>query len=173
MNRLKSISLQKLEQMYKQEKDPKVKTKLLVVIHKKEKKKYKEISKSLKISESTIKRTISKFRKHGKEGLYRKPGSGNPGPLENKQKQQLIQYVNVNKPTSKDVNSYMKDNFGKSYHPFSVPRLLRSLGFSRITPRKQHYKTDKFKQEEWKDNFKKRQKSIWIKNTKSSSKMNQ
>jgi len=155
MDYFKSTSLDKLEQMYKQEKDSKVKTKLLVVIHKKEKKKDKEISRSFKTSISTITRTVREFRKHGKQGLYRKPTTRKYGYLKDDHKRQLIEFIETDNPTSRQINQYIQDNFGKSYHPFSIPRLLRSLEFSRITPRKQHYKSDKAKQEEWKQIFKK------------------
>ena len=173
MDYLKSTSLKQLERMYKQEKDPKVKTKLLVVIHKKEKKEDKEISKSFKISISTITRTTRDFRKHGKQGLYRKPTTRKYGYLKDNQKKQLINFIEETCPTSRTVNQFIQENFRKSYHPFSIPRLMKSIGFSRITPRKQHYKSDKVKQEEWKQVFKKRQNKKWIWVTKSSSKTNQ
>lgn len=173
MDHFKSNSLDKLEKMYKQEKDPKVKTKLLVVIHKKEKKKHKDITNSLKVSDRTIKRDVKRFRKEGLKGLYRKHAGGNPGYLKYSQKQRLIKHIKENSPTSREINQYIQDSFGRSYHPFALPKFLRSLGFSRITPRKQHYKTDKTKQLEWKVDFKKRPRNIGIWVTKSSSKMNQ
>ena len=173
MDYFKSTSLKQLEQMYKQEKDSNVKTKLLVIIHKKEKKKHKDITKALKVSDSQIKRIIRRFRKKGKEGLYRKEGSGNPGYLTDRQKQKLIEYIEQEHPTSRQINQYIDDNFDKSYHPFSIPRLLRRLRFSKITPRKKHYKSDKAKQEEWKQIFKKRSQNTWIWVIGSSSKTNQ
>ena len=173
MDYFKSSSLKQLEQMYKQEKDPKAKTKLLVVIHKKEKKKLKDTAESLKIDVSTITRTVSRFRKEGLKGLYRKHAGGNPGYLTDNQKQQLIKHIEENSPTSREINQYIQTNFGKSFHPFAMPKFLRSLDFSRITPRKQHYKTDKVKQEEWKQIFKKKSQNTWIWVIKSSSKTNQ
>lgn len=173
MDHFKSTSVKQLEQMYKQEKDPKVKTKLLVVIHKKESKKHKEITNSLKVSDSTIKRIVKRFRKQGKDGLYRKIGSGSSGYLSDSQRQQLVNHIEQTNPTSRQINQYIQDNFGKSFHPFALPKFLRSLDFSRITPRKQHYKTDKNKQEEWKQVFKKRQNKKWIWVVQPSSKTNQ
>ena len=173
MDYFKSSSLKQLEQMYKQEKDLTVKTKLLVVIHKKEKKKHKDITNSLKISDRTIKRVVKKFRKEGKQGLYRKHGGGNPGYLTDSQKQKVIEYIDREQPTSRQINQYIQTNFDKSFHPFALPKFLRRLDFSRITPRKQHYKTDKSKQEEWKQVFKKRSRNTWIWVTESSSKTNQ
>lgn len=173
MDHLKSTSLKQLEQMYKKEKDPKVKTKLLVVIHKKERRRHKEISKSLKVSDPTIKRTVARFRKEGLKGLYRKHAGGNPGYLKDSQKNQVITYIESEAPTSKQINAYINENFGKSFHPFAMPKFLRSLGFSRITPRKRHYKADKAKQNEWKNDFKKSPRSIWARDTKSSLKTKQ
>ena len=173
MDYFKSISLKQLEQMYKKEKDPIVKTKLLVVIHKKEMKKHKDITNSLKISDRTIKRIVKRFRKEGKQGLYRKHGGGNPCYLTDSQKQQLMKHIEENSPTSRQINQYIQDNFGKSFHPFALPKFLRRLDFSRITPRKQHYKTDKSKQEEWKSVFKKRRNNKWVWVIQSSLKTNQ
>lgn len=173
MDYFRSTSLKHLEQMYKKEKDPKVKTKLLVVIHKKEKKKLNDIAESLKMNISTITRTLARFRKEGLKGLYRKHAGGNPGYLTDSQKQQVARYIETNNPTSKEINQYIQTNFGKSYHPFALPKFLKGLDFARITPRKQHYKTDKSKQIEWKRVFKKRQNNKWIWVIKSSSKMNQ
>ena len=173
MDYLKSTSLKKLEQLYKEEKDPKVKTKLLVVIHKKENKKLHTIAETFRIKLSTVTRTIKRFRKEGLKGLYRKHAGGNPSYLTDNQKQQLIKHIEENTPTSRGINQYIQDNFGKSYHPFALPKFLKSLDFSRITPRKQHYKTDKAKQKEWKSVFKKRQNNKWVWVIQSSSKTNQ
>jgi len=173
MDYLKSTSLKKLEQLYKEEKDPKVKTKLLVVIHKKENKKLDTIAETFRINLSTVTRTIKRFRKEGLKGLYRKHAGGNPSYLTDNQKQQLIKHIEENTPTSRGINQYIQDNFGKSYHPFALPKFLKSLDFSRITPRKQHYKTDKAKQKEWKSVFKKRQNNKWVWVIQSSSKTNQ
>jgi len=173
MDHFKSISLNQLEQIYKKEKDPKVRAKLLVVIHKKQKKKNEGIAQYCRIDISTITRIVQRFRKEGVAGLRRKHGGGNPGYLTDSQRDQVIGYIEHETPTSKQINTYINKNFGKSYHPFAMPKLLRSLGFSRITPRKRHYKSDKNKQEEWKAGFKKRPKSIWIRDTKSSSKTKQ
>ena len=173
MDHLKSTSLKQLEQLYKQEKDPKVKTKLLVVIHKKEKKTIKDTAKALRISEPTVKRVVRRFRKQGKNGLYRKTGSGSSSYLSDTQKHQLIKHIETNNLTSRQINQYIQTNFGKSYHPFALPKFLKSLDFSRITPRKQHYKTDKAKQKEWKTVFKKRQNNKWVWVIGSSSKTNQ
>ena len=173
MDHLKSTSLKQLEKMYKEEKDPKVKTKLLMVVHKKHGKKQIEIAKLIVAPQSTVSDQVNNFRKRGIAGLRRNHGGGNPGYLEDSQKQKLVGFIEQENPTARQVNQYVHDNFGKSYHPFSVPRLLRNLGFSRITPRKRHYKADKGKQQEWKTVFKKRRNNTWVWVTGSSSKTNQ
>jgi len=173
MDHFKSASVKGLEKLYKQEQDPFTKNKLLVVLHKKEKKKISEIAKALRISEPTVKRTVRRFKEEGEDGLHRKHGGGNPGYLTDSQRDQVISYIESETPTTKQTNTYISKNFGKSYHPFAMPKFMRSLGFSRITPRKRHYKADKSKQQEWKADFKKSPKSIWIRDTKSSLKTKQ
>lgn len=173
MDKFDSSSVNELEMLYKAETQPLVKTKLLAVLYRKEKRTIADISKNLRISESSVKRAVIGFRKNGRDGLIKGHGGGNPGYLTSSQRTLLIRFIEENNPTSRDINSFIKKMFGKSYHPFSVPRLMHSINFSRITPRKRHYKSDKQKQEEWKSVFKKKQKNTWIWVTKSSSKMNQ
>ncbi|HLD56978.1 MAG TPA: winged helix-turn-helix domain-containing protein [archaeon] len=173
MDYFKSVSLKDLEKLYKKETDPKVKTKLLMVVHKKQGMKQIKIAKLTVTPQSTVSDQIDNFRKRGIAGLYRKLPDREYGYLGNSQKQKVIEYIENENPTSRQINQYIQDNFGKSYHPFSIPRLLRSLGFSRITPRKRHYKSDKSKQEEWKQVFKKKSKNTWIWVIESSSKTNQ
>ena len=172
MDYLESTSINQLEEMYKHEKNPKVKTKLLMVIHKKHGKTNEKIGEMTLTPMSTVRDQIRNFRDRGINGLRRRHGGGNPGYLTNNQKQKLIRYIETSTPTSREINTYIQNKFGKSYHPFSIPRLLRNMGFSRITPRKQHYKTDKLRQEEWKQVFKKRSQNTWIWVIRSSSRMN-
>jgi|SRR3989338_1029408 len=144
-----------------------------MVVHKKHGKKQTEISKLTVTPQSTVSDQIDNFRKCGIGGLRRRHGGGNLGYLTDSQRDQVISYMESETLTSRQINTYISRNFGKSYHPFAMPKFLRSLGFSRITPRKRHYKSNKTKQEEWKADFKKRPKNIWIRDTKSSSKTKQ
>lgn len=157
-----SGSVSDIEKLYKEESDPLIKTKLLAVLYRKEKRKLSDISDDIRISVSTLRRVIIKFSEHGRDGLVKGHGGGNPGYLSESEKELLIKFIEKSAPTSKEVNTFIKNNFGKSYHPFSIPRLMKSINFSRITPRKKHYRTDKAKQEEWKQVFKKKQKNTWI-----------
>jgi transposase len=168
-----SSSITDIEKLYKNEADPIIKTKLLAILYRKEKRKISDISDNLRISVSTLRRAIIKFRENGRDGLVKGHGGGNPGYLSESEKEALIKFIEENTPTSTKINTFIKDNFGESYHPFSIPRLMKSLNFSRITPRKKHYKSDKSKQEEWKQVFKKKQKNTWIWVIESSSKMKQ
>lgn len=173
MDTFERSSVSDIEKLYKTETNSLVKTKLLAVLYRKEKRTITNISKSLRMPESTIKRAINRFKTNGKNGLIKGHGGGNPGYLSCNQKTLLIKFIEEKNPTSKEINSFIKKTFGKSYHPFSIPRLMHSINFSRITPRKRHYKTDKQKQEEWKSVFKKKQKNTWIWAIGYSLKMNQ
>ena len=143
MDRLKSISLEKIEELCRKENDSKVKLQLLAVIHRKEGTTYKDIAEILRISVGKVYSCVQKFSADGITGLQRKSGSGgNRNYLTKEQEKQLKDKLEKGPMTTKEVWSCIKDSFGKEYHPNSIPRLLRRLGQSLITPRPRHYKAN-------------------------------
>lgn len=143
MNHLVSTSLKELENLYKKEKDPYVKLRLLVVIHRKEGKDYRTIATILRIAIGKAFFWVKRFSKHGMKGLQRKPGSGGQNRyLIKEQEKELREKLKEHPMTTKEVLVYIKERYGKRYHPNSIPRLLKRLGQSLITPRPRHYKVN-------------------------------
>jgi transposase len=140
MDYLVSTSLRKLEAMYRKERDSSVKMRLLIVIHRKEGGDFRRIGKTLRISAAKACNWVNRFSEHGINGLRREPGSGGHNRyLTKEQESKLRESLKKQPMTSKEVRAYISENFGKNYHLNSMPRLLRRLGQSLITPRPRNY----------------------------------
>lgn len=138
---LKTVS--DLEKMVDNEKNPAIKLKLLVVWHKKRGEKERYISSITRVPRATVGYWVRQFRKYGIKGLRRKPGAGGQNRyLTKQQEHQLRNKLKQQPMTSREVWTYIKENFGREYHPNSIPRLLRRLGQSLITPRPRNYKAN-------------------------------
>jgi transposase len=153
MDYYEKISLSEMEILYKKELNARVKTRLLMIINKKKGKSYHKIAEIFNSSSSTPLFWVRRFRKFGYNGLLTKKGQGTKGRLSVAAKKKIKEFSKGK--TSKEVMKHINDKFGFEYHPNSVPRLLKGLGLSRITPRKRHYKADQEKQDKFKKILKK------------------
>src|SRR5574341_1881299 len=143
MDYFESTRLAKLERMIEKEKDAAIRQKLLVVWHKKKGKTEREIEDVLLIPRSTVGNLIRNFRKEGINSFKRKPGSGGHNKYLTKQQEKKLEADLKKQPmTTKEVLIYIAKKYRKQYHPKSIPRLLRRLRQSLITPRKRHYKAN-------------------------------
>lgn len=138
-----STSLSKLEKMIEKEKDAAIRQKLLVVWHKKRGETERDIEDILLVPRSTVGYLIRKFKKEGIKSFQRKPGSGGHNKYLTKEQEKELQVDLKKQPmTTKEVLVRIAKKYKKRYHPNSIPRLLRRLGQSLITPRKRHYKAN-------------------------------
>ncbi len=138
-----STSLSKLERMIKEEKNAAIRQKLLVVWHKKQGATERDIEDILLIPRSTVGYLVRKFKKEGFKGFQRKPGSGGHNKYLTKEQEKELQVDLKEQPmTTKEIMVKIAKKYKKRYHLNSMPRLLRRLGQSLITPRKRHYKAN-------------------------------
>ncbi len=144
MDYLRKTSLSDLERMIDNERDPTIKNKLLVVWHKKQGKTEEQVESILRVPRSTVGHIVRTFKLLGIRGFVRKTdGVGGQNKYLTKQQEKQLQEKLEKQPmTTKEAWIYIKDNFGKEYHPNSIPRLLRRLGQSLITPRPRHYQAN-------------------------------
>ncbi len=125
------------------EKDAAIRQKLLVVWHKKRGATERDIEDILLVPRSTVGYLIRKFKKQGVKGFQRKPGSGGHNKyLTREQEKELQTNLKKQPMTTKEVLVRIAKKYKKRYHPNSLPRLLKRLGQSLITPRKRHYKAN-------------------------------
>jgi transposase len=143
MDYLASTTIKEFEELYRNEKNADVKHRLLMCMHRKEGRSYKKISEMLKTPKTAIYNWVQRFTGGSIIGLHRKPGSGGYNRhLTKIQEKQLQDKLKKEPMTSKGVLVYIKQEFNERYHPNSIPRLMRRLGYSLITPRKRHYKAN-------------------------------
>lgn len=143
MDYLVSISIKELEKLYRNEKNANVKQRLLMCIHRKEKKSYGKIRDILKTPKTVVHRYVQRFAREGIKGLHRKPGSGGHNRhLTKIQEKQLQEKLKKEPMTAKEALVYINEKFGKRYHPNSISRLMKRLNQSLITPRPRHYKAN-------------------------------
>ena len=143
MDYIASTTVSVLEGMVDNERDPAIKLKLLVVWHKKRGETERRISSITRVPRATVGHWTRQFRKQGAKGLQRKPRLEAPNRyLTREQEQQLKDKLKERPMTSREVWTYIKDSYGREYHPNSIPRLLRRLGQSLITPRPRNYKAN-------------------------------
>lgn len=144
MNYFASTSLKELKAMYKEEKDGFVKIRLLMVMHRKAGKDYRSIASMLMVSVGKVHYWVDRFVEQGIDGLHRKNDNLDTRRYLTKGQEEELKTVLEAKPmTSKEVRAYIKEQYGKEYHPNSIPRLLRRLGQSLITARPRHYLANK------------------------------
>ena len=143
MDYLKSTTLEVLEELYKNEKDADVKLRILMCIHKKEKRSDRDVANIVRMPKTVVNRWVNRFSKHGISGLQRKEGSGGHNKyLTGKEEKQLQNDLKESPMTAKEVLVHIKEKFGKKYHPNSISRLMHRLGQSLITPRPRHHKAN-------------------------------
>lgn len=138
-----STSLSRLEEMFDKEKNAATRQKLLILWHKKRGATERYIESILRVPRSTVGQLVREFGKQGYEGLYRKPGSGGHNRYLTKEQERELRAKFREQPmTTREALAYIKETYGKQYHPNSIPRLLKRLGQSLITPRERHYKAN-------------------------------
>jgi len=154
-------TIDELVSLYRQEKDGKACIRLLCAIHRKKGKSIPTIAGILELPASTVsdhlRRLSSKF-----EGLYDKRNQHRPPKLSQEEYQQLINAVR-NTPlqnnypavvwTTKMVQHYTQNRFGKKFTMHGVRKLLYRANFVRLKPRPYHAKGDKKQQAEFKKNY--------------------
>ena len=99
----------------------------------------------------TLRDWVIRYNEHSLDGLYDCWGDGRPPRLEPKERAELIRIVlagpnpeadGVSAFTREDLARICEARFGKSFHPASMGRLLKSLGFSRQKARPSHPQKD-------------------------------
>lgn len=112
----------------------------------------------LEVTENAVTRWVMKYRKGGLHALWTRKPRGSDPKLTRAQLDQLRIWV-IRGPEScgydtgvwdaHSVGDLIKRKFGVDYHPTSVRRVLRKLGFSRQVPKRVLAGADPQKQRGW------------------------
>lgn len=135
----------------------KEKQRLLILANLKDGKRQSDIAETLKISLSSVGRTIGRFRESGLSDLKDRPRSGAPLKLSPEQrlavKDRLLalqQARSGGRLTGEDIQVLLKKEWQVSYCLSAVYNLLHALNLSWISCRSRHPKQDPQRQEDFK-----------------------
>lgn len=145
-------------------------TRELVLKWKKDGKTQQEIADLIGCNQSAVSRLIVKYKKTG--NVKNLPRSGRPTPLtkdslkklkkvfQSEARAENKKFCSIN---TKQFSQMIKDETGNEYSQRHVERILHRLDFSLQTPRSKHIKSDPKKIEEFRQEFKKKEKQgIWV-----------
>ena len=117
-----------------------------------------EIARTLKVHRSGVPVWIQHWNEHGEEGLLEGYRSGRPPELEARQREQLSDILDSGPVaygletgiwTSPMVARVIREEFGRSYHPGHVRKLLRQLGYSVQRPTTRLVQADLRQKRKW------------------------
>ena len=154
-------SIDELLVLYRNEKDAKACIRLLCAIYRKKGKSIPEIADALLIPTSTVSDHLRRLSK-GFNSLYDKRNQSRPPKLTKKEYQQLIDAIKKQPTesgypavvwTTKMIQHYVENNFGKHFTLHGIRKLLYKANFARLKPRPTHAKGNKKQQAEFKKNY--------------------
>jgi len=117
-----------------------------------------QIARSLKVHRSGVPVWIHHWNEHREEGLLEGYRSGRPPELEARQREQLSDILDSGPVaygletgiwTSPMVAQVIREEFGRSYHPGHVRKLLRRLGYSVQRPTTRLVQADLRQKHKW------------------------
>jgi|SRR3989338_9099053 len=166
--KLSNYSLQEIENVYKAEEDVRVRERLQLILHLREGWTQREIAEMIRISNGKVPFWKERFESEGFEGLYDKEGRGRKAELSEEELSMMASaiadgYLMKNGYTrpykTKDVVTFISDNFHIQYTVRHVRRILQKINFSLQVPRPRHKKRNQEDVEKFKEEFKKNEKS--------------
>jgi transposase len=158
---LQKYSLAEIENKFRSEKNPKLKSRFQIILFLREGKTQREVSAELRISTGIVPFWKSRFERKGIEGLYDLKGRGRKSKLNEKQLKEISNEVDKGIQMkdgykrgykTKDVREFIKNKFGVTYTTRNCVKILRKMKYSLKVPRprnksRNQNNVDKFKQE--------------------------
>ncbi len=119
------VSLDELRSHYRNEKDSRVKERLLAILHLYEGKMVKEVSMVVKRSVRSIERWVREWNEKGYDGLTPRFTGGPKPKLADSEWDKIVKEIENRGMTLKDVTVYVKDTRGVHYGYKGVWEVLR------------------------------------------------
>ena len=128
-----------LEEVYRREKDPKVRERLLMVMGVLDGKTTRRVAADLRCPQPNIVYWKRRFEDEGLEGLNDKPRSGRPPKVASWKLTRIKTLIEKKQCwTATEVTRLIHEKTGVQYSLMHVTRLLHSWGLSKQRPRKKH-----------------------------------
>src|SRR5271166_5047660 len=139
-----------LRKLAKAEADARISRRLLAIANALSGMSRKEAAEAAGMDRQTLRDWVIRYNAHSLDGLYDCWGDGRPPRLEPQEQAELIRIVlagpnpesGLSAFTREDLARICEARFGKTFHPASMGRLLRRLGFSRQKARPSHPQKD-------------------------------
>lgn len=145
----------------RQEKEGRVRIRLLGLFHIQEGKSYRETAKLLQVENTAPKRWVKRLGKGGLAALQSQPGRGRKRKLKVQERERFCEIVEQLREArvggrlrAKDIQLLLAEKFNVHYALSSVYHILHESGMSWITGRSQHPKADIKVQEAFKKSLK-------------------
>jgi transposase len=140
-----------LRKLAKAEADARVARRLLAIANALSGMNRKEAAEAAGMDRQTLRDWVIRYNTHGLDGLYDCWGDGRPPRLDPQEQAELMRTVlagpdperdGLSAFTREDLVRICEARFGKTFHPASMGRLLKRLGFSRQKARPSHPQKD-------------------------------
>jgi transposase len=140
-----------LRQLARRERVPRAARRLLAIANAMEGMSFTEAARVVGIERQSLGDAVKRYNTEGVAGLYDRPKPGRTRKLEAAQEQELGEIIiegpdpevdGISAYTLEDLTEIVEDRFGVSYHPSSMGRVVRRLGFSRQKARPHHPEKD-------------------------------
>ena len=140
-----------LRKLAKAEANPRVARRLLAIANALSGMSRKEAAEAAGMDRQSLRDWVIRYNARGPDGLYDCWGDGRPPRLEPKEQAELVGIVlagpdpeadGLSAFTREDLARICETRFGKTFHPASLGRMLKRLGFSRQKARPSHPQKD-------------------------------
>ena len=133
------MDLETLGEAYKQERDPKVRERLLMIMGMLDGKTTRQVATDLRCPQPNVVYWKQRFEKEGLEGLRDRPRSGRPPKVARWKLEHTRKLIEKKQCwTATAVMKLIYKKTGVQYSLMHVTRLLHSWGLSKQRPRKKH-----------------------------------
>jgi transposase len=147
----------------KQEADPQKRVRLLALGQLKDGTKITKVAKSIGADRHSVGYWYDAYKAEGLAGLNNKPRPGKEPKLAREKEQDFLKAIDKMQETKSggritgyDIQKLAKDSFDADYADDTIYTVLKRLGYSWITARSKHPKSDKAAQEAFKKTLKMR-----------------
>ncbi len=139
-----------LRKLAKTEANPRLARRMLAIANALAGMSRKDAAEAAGMDRQTLRDWVIRYNAHGLDGLSDCWGEGRPSRLEAQEQAELIRIVLAGPDPESGLSAYTREDlvricearFGKTFHPASLGRLLRRLGFSRQKARPGHPQKD-------------------------------